>query len=232
MSAHERRSSLRPRSPHCNRLPLAAWTLLLVCLPLLASSALAQELVRDKDYWYVPEHEKYMRSEFFAEPSFKSAQVRITRVTTFRYIRGSRGWAIVEFDGSIKAHIPLRLLRLAMYDPAAVDPWYEFKRASVFSEDPGKIEARLKGQASEPRTTDSKVPIWKRYKERWSINQGRSGSVNTESDPGGEPARPTPEKKARNRYPLLDPIGPRTSPQEPRSADEATPNESDTSTAR
>jgi hypothetical protein len=223
MSASESRPTPPLRMPRAARWPFAAFALLLVCLPLLAPSALAQQLVRDKDYWYVPEHEKYSRSEFFADPSFNSAQVRFTRTTTFRYIRGTRNWALLEFEGGIKAHIPLRLLRLAMYDPAASDPWYEFRRASVFSEDPSTIEARLKGPAAESQTTDSKVPAWKRYKERWSINQGRSGTYNAEGDPGGEPPRRT-EKKARNPYPLLDPIGPRIGPAEPQAADEAAPD--------
>jgi hypothetical protein len=220
MSAPGRLASLRSRLRRCARLPLAVGMLLLVCLPLMAPPAAAHQFLRDTDYWYVPEHEKYIRSEFFAQPSFKSAQVRITRTSTFRYLRGHGSWAALEFNGGIKAYIPFRLLRLAMYDPAAADAWYEFKRASIFTEDPGRIEARLKAPAEEVRTTDSKTPIWKRYKERWGTSQGRAGTPKADGDASTEPRTAT-EKKARNPYPLLDPIGPRAGPAEPHAAQEA-----------
>jgi hypothetical protein len=201
-------------------LPLIVSAVVLLSLPLLAAPALAQQLFQDNHYWYAPEHEKHSHSEFFAEPSFDSARVPITRLTRFRYVQGSRNWAKLEFDGGNIAFIPLRLLRLVMYDPAASDPWYEFKRASVFSEQPSKIEARLKSPvpAVEPRSADSKTPVWKRYKERWGVNQGRPPAPTVEGEAGEEPPR-TADKKARNPYPLLTPIGPQTGVQAPRAPD-------------
>ena len=199
--------------------PRLAWVLL-VCLPLLGASAFGAELSPGSYFWYAPEHEKYSRSNFFTQPSFNSGLVSITRTTRFQLVEGRRNWAKLEFDGGTIAFIPLRLLRLVMYDPAASDPFYEFKRASVFSEEPSKIEARLKSPAPavEPRSAESKIPVWKRYKERWGVSQGRSPAPTLEGEAGEEPPR-TADKKARNPYPLLTPIGPQTGVQAPRAPD-------------
>jgi hypothetical protein len=181
-----------------------------VCLAAAARIATATELVREGYYWYVPEHEKYARSEFFDQPDFRSGKVRIARTQRFQFVSGHRGWALLQFDSGQRAFIHLRLLRTLLWDPAASDPWYEFKRASVFPEEPEKIEARLKPARTEPKTADSKVPVWKRYKEGWSINKGRGSSSAIETDAEGTPV-PAPEKK-RNRYPLLPPIGSQPQP--------------------
>lgn len=173
-------------------------------LALLAAAPLAAaaELVPGGYYWYVPEHEKYARTEFFTQPSFQAPQVKIAKTHRFRYGPGRRGWVLLEFDGGIQAFIHLRILRTLLYDASAVDPWYEFKRASVFPEEPAKIEARLKPPPPATPTVDSKVPIWKRYKEGWSIYKGR------ESDPD-RAAMPLPEKKPRIR-----PLPPSANPTE------------------
>jgi len=189
----------------------AAWQLLFVlaCViaTLLPSAAGAAELPPGGYFWYAPEHEKYSRTEFFSTPDFRSAQVRITRTQRFRYVTGQRGWAMLEFDGGVTAYIHLRILRTLLHDPGAVDPWYEFRRASVFAEEPAKIEARLRPARIEPSAADSKVPIWKRYKDGWSINKGRTGSpTDMNTDPEASASR-APEKKGRSRYPLLPPIG-------------------------
>jgi hypothetical protein len=175
---------------------------------LLPSTGHSAELVRDKDFWYVPDHEQYGRSEFFSEPSFRSSQVKVTRTQRFRYLGGQRGWAQLEFEGRTRAFIHLRILRTLMHDPGAIDPWYEYRRASVFAEEPDKIEARLKPARTEPSTTDSKLPVWKRYKEAWSINKdkGRERTADGVGDSTAPPARRA-EKKSRNPYPLLPPIG-------------------------
>jgi hypothetical protein len=185
------------------------WSLMALCacawLASAPRTAKATELVREGTYWYVPEHEKYGRTEFFSQPDFRSGQVRITRTQRFQFLTGQRGWAMLEFDGGQRAFIHLRILRTLLWNPAASDPWYEFERASVFPEEPKKIEARLKPGRSEPATAASKAPVWKRYKEGWGINKGRSqpGIEGVDSE---ETAQRTPEKK-RNKYPLLPPIG-------------------------
>ena len=178
-----------------------------------APSVYAQELIRGNYYWYVPEHETYSKTQFFSQPRFDVAQVRITRTQRFRLVAGSRGWFMLEFDIAGKAFIHTRLLRNIVYDPTATDTWYEFKRASVFAEEPSKIEARLKAApvaASTPQTVDSKVPTWKRYKESWNIRGSRTPTTAaTEATEPGVPATGSraPEKKPRSKYPLLPPIG-------------------------
>ncbi|MGH8664055.1 MAG: hypothetical protein ACREUX_07285, partial [Burkholderiales bacterium] len=173
-------------------------------------------------YWYVPEHEKPSRTNFFSEPSFQSGLIRITRTERFQLVAAKRGWALLHFDGGTRAYIHLRLLNLLLWNAAASDPWYEFKRASVFAEEPEKIEARLKSGSTEPKTAEPKVPIWKRYKDSWGVNKGRSPSSASDSDADGV-STPRPEKK-RNKYPLLPPIGsqPQSGNGEQQAQDEAT----------
>jgi hypothetical protein len=174
--------------------------------------ATATELIVDSYYWYVPEHEQYSRTSFFSEPSFKSALVRITRTERFQFVAASRGWALLQFDGGTRAYIHLRLLKLLLWNPAASDPWYEFKRASVFTEEPEKIEARLKSGSADPETAESKVPIWKRYKDSWGLNKARSASSGSESESDADGvSTPAPQKK-RNKHPLLPPIGSQPQP--------------------
>jgi hypothetical protein len=181
--------------------------LLAACAWMGAQTAVAADFVRDSYYWYVPEHEKYSRTEFFSQPDFRSSQVRINRTQRFRYGPGRRGWVELELDGGMKAYIHVRILRTLLHDPGAIDPWYEFQRASVFAEEPAKIEARLRPARTEPSAADSKVPIWKRYKEGWSINKSRTVSPSeTNTDPEAATTR-APEKRGRSRYPLLPPIG-------------------------
>ena len=178
-----------------------------VCACLCVQTAGAADFVRDSYYWYVPAHEKYSRTEFFSQPDFKSSQVRITRTQRFRYGPARRGWVELEFEGGTRAYIHLRILRTLLHDPAASDPWYEFQRASVFAEEPEKIEARLKHTRTEQPTAESKVPVWKRYKDGWNINKGRTSSIpDANADPDAPVSR-QPEKKGRSRHPLLPPIG-------------------------
>jgi hypothetical protein len=167
--------------------------------------AIAAELVVDGYYWYVPEHEKFSRTSFFSEPSFDSGLVRIVRTERFQLVATRRGWALLEFDSGTRAYIHMRLLNLLLWNPAASDPWYEFKRASVFPEEPDKIEARLKSASAEPKSAESKLPIWKRYKDGWGVNKGRTSASGSETDAEDAPSMPTPEKK-RNKHPLLPPI--------------------------
>jgi len=186
-----------------------------VLLWLSPHAALAEAVVLDGNYyWYVPEHEKTGRTAFYSAPSFSSPQVRVSRAQRFKMIATRKGWSLIELDYAGKAYIHLRILRVSMYDPAASDLWYEFKRASFFPEDPVKLEAQMRGQTAPTttQTTDSKLPAWKRYKEGWNVKSTRSPHVPAEGmEPTGasvEPTRPPAEKKARNnRYPLLPPIG-------------------------
>jgi hypothetical protein len=180
-----------------------AWLALLAAAFVPAPARGEPELVPAAYYWYVPEHEKQMRTEFFSMPSFRSQQVKVVQTRRFRFVGAQRNWAQLEFDGSTRAFIHLRILRMLLYDATAIDPWYEFQRASVFPEEPDKIEARLKPKEPEPPAADSRVPVWKRYKDSWSINRdkARPGS----SEPYGAASRP--EKKPRSNYPLLPPIG-------------------------
>ena len=179
----------------------------------------AQELIRGNYYWFAPEHETFSKTQFYSQPRFDTAQVRIPRTQRFRIVSGSKGWFMLEFDVAGKAYIHTRLLRNLVYDPAATDPWYEFKRASVFAEEPAKIEARLKAAAAatpDPQPADSKAPSWKRYKDSWNLRGSRASSASAPdpSDPNSTAARPySPDRKARTKYPLLPPIGSEPEPE-------------------
>ena len=185
-------------------------------LALCANSTVAQGLTPGSYHWYVPEHERYGSTEFYSMPNFQSARVRITHAQRFKLLGGSKGWAQIEFDIAGKAYVHLRMLRNVYYDPTATDLWHEFQRASVFAEEPAKIEARLKpppAATPTPAVTDSKTPAWKRYKDSWGIKTGRpapAGSEEGASDPAQPPTRPVtsnPTTKPRTKYPLLTPLG-------------------------
>ena len=211
-------SALRPQ--HLAR-SARAWLGLLACaLALLSALAGSAEMPRG-EYWYAPEHEKYSRTEFFSQPSFRSAQVRITSTRRFRYLGGQRDWAQLEFDGGTRAFIHLRILRLLLYDPDAIDPWYEFQRASVFPEDPEKIEARMKPARTETPAAESKLPVWKRYKEGWSINRDKGRSTTGDAAAAGRPG-----DRKRDPYSVLPPIG-----SEPANAGASDPAQADTEAA-
>lgn len=179
-----------------------------------AGTSCAQGLTPGAYHWYAPEHERYGRTTFYSLPSFNSGTVRVTRAQQFRLEGATNGWATLEFDIAGKAYVHLRILRTLVYDPAASDPWYEFRRASVFAEDPAKIEARLKGaQAAPPPVVDSKTPAWKRYKEAWGLKPTRPAAAGSPeegpTDAAQPAARPVPgaTAKPRSKYPLLPPIG-------------------------
>ena len=174
--------------------------------------ASAQNLIRGEYYWYAPEHESFSRTQFWAQPRFDTAQVRITRTQRFRLVSGSKGWFMLEFDVAGKAYIHMRVLRNLVFDPAASDPWYEFKRASVFAEEPTRIEARMKSAATAqtPQKAESTTPAWKRYKDGWNVKPSRTSAPTAadSTDSTAAPVSPRPaEKKPRNKYPLLSPIG-------------------------
>lgn len=185
-----------------------------------ASSAGAQGLIKDNYYWYAPEHEKYTPTVFYGEPRFDTRQVQIKATQRFRLLDGRKGWFLLEFDIAGKVFIHQRLLRSLVYDPATADPWAEFTRASVFEEDPKKIQARLQAVRSNPQAggpNDTKVPSWKRYKESWGLKTGRASTLPaTGENSEGAAQEPAPvksyEKKARNKYPLLPPIGAEQAP--------------------
>jgi len=160
-------------------------------------SVLAAEIERDRYYWYVPEHEKYGRSEFFAGPSFESLQIPIVRKQRFRLADVRHGWAALEFDGGTRAYLHIRILRVMLYDPAASDPWHELERASVFAQDPDKLEAQLRAGTTPPAAASSKLPVWKRYRENW----GGHSETATEGDP-------PKNSGGRSKHTLLPPIVP------------------------
>jgi hypothetical protein len=195
------------------RISLAWMALVCAVLGMAAPAVDAQDLVRGNYYWYAPEHETFSKTQFYSQPRFDTAQVRITRTQRFRLVSGGKGWFMLEFDVAGKAYIHMRLLRNLTYDPAATDAWYEFKRASVFAEEPSKIEARLKAAAlpaSTPQAIDSGVPSWKRYKDGWNLRGSRpSTTVPADpADPNAAAIGPRPaDKKPRSKYPLLPPIG-------------------------
>ena len=185
-----------------------------------AGAVLANPLAPGSYLWYVPEHETYGRTEFYSQASFQSSMVYVTRTQRFRLARASKGWAQIEFDVTGKAYVHLRVLRTLLYDPGASDLWYEFQRASVFVEDPAKIEARLKTPAvtkippPTPSAADSKTPAWKRYKDSWGLKPGRPAAVVTTDEATAEgtqsvarPVAGSSQGKPRSKHPLLPPIG-------------------------
>jgi hypothetical protein len=194
--------------------------LLCVLLWLGAAPALAQGLKQGSYFWYVPEHESYSKTKFYSEPRFDTSVVRIARTQRFRLVAGRRGWFMVEFDVAGRAYIHMRVLYNLVYDPGAADPWHEFQRASVFAEEPAKIEARLKAAAlatAVPQPADSSVPSWKRYKDGWNVRGSRAAApVAADPDnPNAAAVTPrAPEKKPRSKYPLLPPIGSEPQPEE------------------
>ena len=194
-------------------------------------------LAPGSELWYVPANERYGRTEFYVRQDMHGPQVRVNRPQRFKVLAVRRGWVLVEFEVAGKAFALLRMLNLALYNPSADDPWYEFKRASVFPEDPAKIEARLKGpQEKTPAVVDSKTPAWKRYKDAWGLKPSRSPAAASTDEPtssqGTQPApRPiagSAAAKPRSKYPLLTPLGsepPRetTAPEAPERDAEAAP---------
>jgi len=186
-------------------------------LALAAIPALAQSLTPGTYHWYVPEHERYGRTQFFSQPAFESGMVRVTRTQRFKLIGAAKGWAMIQFDVAGKAYIHLRILRNLVFDPTVNDPWHEFQRASVFAEEPAKIEARLKSStvSATPDAPDSKLPAWKRYKDAWGLKSGRQPPTADPDESGADPPRTTTARpgqgstsgKPRNKHPLLPPIG-------------------------
>jgi hypothetical protein len=208
--------------PHWFRMPARIFFGSLAALVwlLMVSGASAQGLIKDNYYWYVPEHEKYSPTVFYGEARFDTRQIRIKSTQRFRLIDGRKGWFLLEFDIAGKVFIHQRLLRSLVYDPAAADPWAEFTRASVFDEEPKKIQARLQAIRSNPQAgvaSDTKVPSWKRYKDSWGLKTGRASTLPATGE-SSETAiqEPAPvksyERKARNKYPLLPPIGSEQTP--------------------
>jgi hypothetical protein len=204
-------SGMKQTHPH-DALPGTAracvYALLAALLALGMSLAHGQTLTQGSYYWYVPEHETFSKSQFYSQPRFDTAQVRITRTQRFRLLTGGKGWFMLEFDVAGKAFIHMRLLRSLVYDPAAADLWQEFKRASVFAEEPAKIEARLKAASMSAVTQQPEqrnVPAWKRYRESWNLKgSSRVPAPATETGELGDAATPSPprapEKKARSKY--------------------------------
>jgi len=117
-----------------------------------AGAVYAQSVTPGAYYWYAPEHEQYGRTAFYSIPSFSSGTVRVTRTQRFKVLGAQKGWVALQFDVAGKAYVHLRILRIAMYNPEASDPFYEFKRASVFSEEPAKVEASIKAPAAPTAT--------------------------------------------------------------------------------
>lgn len=183
----------------------------------LSTAGQAQSLIPGNYYWYAPEHEKYAPTTFYGEPRFDSRTIRVKSTQRFKLLGGSKGWLLIQFDIAGKVYIHTRLMRNMMYVPGSGDPVGEFQRASVFDEDPSKIEARLYIGRTDPKAaeSDSKVPSWKRYKDSWGLKQGRTSTLPsaTTGDAATADAASTPlptrpqEKKAKSKYSLLPPIG-------------------------
>ena len=208
----------------CN---LFASLIMSLWMALSAGPALGQDLTAGAYYWYAPEHEKYGRTSFYSEATFNSPTVRISRTQRFRLAGASKGWAKLEFDVAGKAYVHIRVLRNLMFVSTASDPWYEFQRASVFTEDPAKVEARIKSPAlpTTPSVLDSKTPSWKRYKDAWGLKPGRvpaaAGTDEAVAETTQSPPRPgSPGSKPRSKHPLLPPIGSEPLPEKsPESSD-------------
>ena len=232
MSLHETFNTVMQSSlPRWFLLPARIFfgSLLALVWLVMPSGVGAEELIKDNYYWYVPEHEKYSPTVFYGEARFDTRQIRVKSTQRFRLLDGRKGWFLIEFDTAGKVFIHQRLLRSLVYDPASADPWAEFTRASVFGEEPKKVQARLQAGRSNPQAgagNNTKVPSWKRYKDSWGLKTGRASSlppVGENPDAGQEslPTRPA-DKKVRNKYPLLPPIGsePAPTPAEPGKAAE------------
>lgn len=185
---------------------LARFALALLLLLSSANTAFGQHLERGGHYWYVPEHEQSGRTTFYAQPNFNSGFVRVPRAQRFKLIQGVKGWAMIQFDVSGTAYIHFRVLNLLVHNASAEDPWYEFKRASVFIEDPKVVEERLKAtKSTDSASTDNKSPVWKRYKDNWGLKPARPTPSSADAD---RPEAPTPStSKPKSKHPLLPPIG-------------------------
>ena len=217
-----------------SRFNLLARLLVSIYMALGAGSTLAQDLTAGSYYWYAPEHEKYGRTSFYSEPTFQSPTIRVMRTQRFRLVGASKGWAKLEFDVAGKAYVHIRVLRNLMFVSTASDTWYEFQRASVFTEDPAKVEARIKSPAlpTTPGVADSKTPSWKRYKDAWGLKPGRTSPAGSGEEAVAEtsqaaPRPGSPSGKPRSKYPMLPPIGseppPERTPETPEREPEAAP---------
>lgn len=201
------------------------WLLGMFAFAMLAfpTAGFTQSLIHGNYYWYAPEHEKYSPTVFYGEPRFDTRQVRVKSTQRFKLLDSRKGWSLIQFDIAGKAYIHQRLLRNMMYSPADGDPWGEFQRASVFEEEPAKIEARLQTVRTNPQAeTDSKVPSWKRYKDSWGLKQGRSTPAPTATGDATADAASSPlppRQKPKSKHPLLPPIGSEQSQQNQQNAE-------------
>lgn len=178
---------------------------LLMLLAATGGPAVAQrgpELEPGRTYWYKPEHEQYGRTAFYSASSFGSPQVALPgRTQTFRLAGASRGWAMLEFANGQKAFVHVRILQSILHNPGAADPHGEYRRASVFSEDPGKLEAALR-ERNAPVGTAGKTAPWRRYKENWTGTTVRKPAAESPEAVAGTSGTPVPGVDKRNRSTL------------------------------
>lgn len=150
-----------------NRLP--AFVALLLGLACCAG-AFAQRIDEPKYYigrkfWYEPEHDKNVPTEFYRAPSFDTPVFRLSKKTKFEIQGIGRGWFKLRFDSGpfsdATAYMPVRLLRSRLYVPKITESYVEsFRRASIFDEDPDIIARRLEA-AGKVVPKSAAPPPWK-----------------------------------------------------------------------
>jgi hypothetical protein len=145
-----------------------------ICMVVSAAAALAQGAgaLDGKTFWYLPEHDPYRTVEFFLEPRFEAPKVTVERKVDFVVLAGQRGWLQVKLGGP-RAQVVFTNVRLfgnAMYKPAETDYGDgEFKRASIFDQDPDEIRKRfVRTDPADKGPGTAKGPAWKKYRENWS----------------------------------------------------------------
>jgi len=191
-------------------MPAALLMLLAVMLGVAPAPATAQlGITPGRTYWYKPDHDQFGRTSFYSANSFDSPQVAVpNRTQTMLVLNASRGWVQVEFSNGQKGFIHVRVLQSILHVPGATDPHYEFKRASLFHEDPAKIEAALRDRST-PAGTPGKTPAWRRYKDNWTGTAGRKPAPESAGESGNVPEKPEkssiPGVDRRNRPTLTSP---------------------------
>lgn len=118
-----------------------------------------------RKYWYEPEHEKYVQTEFYRLPNFDKGSFTISKKTQFAVAEYARGWFRLRFEsGAAKGsfgYIPSRMLRTRLYEPKLTESVQEtFRKASIFEEDPEVIRKRLERAAAVAPKGPVTPPPW------------------------------------------------------------------------
>ena len=135
------------------------------CAAAFAQRVNSPDYYINRKFWYEPEHDKNVRTEFHRTPKFDEGVFFLTKKTKFQVLGASRGWFQLRLESgafsSNTAYMPVRLLRSRLYVPTLTESFQEsFRRASIFDEDPDIIRKRLEAAGKAP-PKPAAPPPWK-----------------------------------------------------------------------